>query len=125
MFLKKDGFPEEDELVMCTITKVQPHSVFCNLDEYDKGAMIHISEVSPGRIRNIRDFVKEGKKVVCKVLRVNEEKGHIDLSLRRVTETQRRLKVDEIKQEQKSEKIIEFVTKNNNLDLNKFFNELE
>ena len=87
--------------------------------------MIHISEVSPGRIRNIRDFVKEGKKVVCKVLRVNEEKGHIDLSLRRVTETQRRLKVDEIKQEQKSEKIIEFVTKNNNLDLNKFFNELE
>ena len=64
MLLKKEGFPEEDELVMCTITKVQFHSVFAQLDEYDKGGMIHISEVSPGRIRNIRDFVKEGKKVV-------------------------------------------------------------
>ena len=85
MLLKKEGFPEEDELVMCTVTQVQFHSVFVTLDEYDKGGMIHISEVSPGRIRNIRDFVREGKKIVCKVLRVNEEKGHIDLSLRRVT----------------------------------------
>src|SRR3989338_5359313 len=81
MLLKKEGFPEEDELVMCTVTQVQFHSVFVILDEYDKGGMIHISEVSPGRIRNIRDFVREGKKVVCKVLRVNKEKGHIDLSL--------------------------------------------
>ncbi len=121
MFLKKKGFPEEDELVMCTVTKVQFHSVFVNLDEYGKSGMIHISEVSPGRIRNIRDFVKEGKKIVCKVLRVNEEKGHIDLSLRRVTETQARKKVDEIKQEQKSEKILEFVAKDLNLDVKKLF----
>ncbi|MEK6869062.1 MAG: S1 RNA-binding domain-containing protein, partial [Nanoarchaeota archaeon] len=49
MLLKKEGFPEEDELVMCTVTKVQFHSVFVTLDEYDKGGMIHISEVSPGR----------------------------------------------------------------------------
>ncbi|MBS3102636.1 translation initiation factor IF-2 subunit alpha [Candidatus Woesearchaeota archaeon] len=124
MLLVKKGFPEEDELIMCTITKVQFHSVFCTLDEYGKSGMIHISEVSPGRIRNIRDFVREGKKVVCKVLRVNEEKGHIDLSLRRVTESQRRAKVDEIKQEQKAEKIIEFVAKSNNLELSKFFNEI-
>jgi translation initiation factor 2 subunit 1 len=121
MFLKKEGFPEEDELVMCTVTKVQFHSVFATLDEYGKSGMIHISEVSPGRIRNIRDFVKEGKKVVCKVLRINTEKGHIDLSLRRVTETQRRKKVDELKQEQKAEKILEFISKDMNLDAKKLF----
>src|SRR3989338_1495451 len=124
MLLKKKGFPEEDELVMCTVTKVQFHSVFANLDEYEKSGMIHISEVSPGRIRNIRDFVKEGKKVVCKVLRVNEEKGHIDLSLRRVTETQKRNKVDETKQEQKAEKILEFVAKDLNIDIKKLFEDL-
>lgn len=124
MLLIKKGLPDEDELVMCTVTKVQFHSVFCNLDEYKKGAMIHISEVSPGRIRNIRDFVKEGKKIVCKVLRINQEKGHIDLSLRRVSESQRRAKVDEIKKEQKAEKIIEFVAKKNDLDLNKLFEDL-
>ena len=124
MLLKKKGFPEEDELVLCNVSKVQFHSVFVNLDEYGKGGMIHISEVSPGRIRNIRDYVKEGKKVVCKVLRVNEEKGYIDLSLRRVTETQKRKKIDEIKQEQKAEKILEFVAKDSNLDVEKLFNDI-
>jgi len=124
MLLMKNGYPEEDELVISSVTKVQFHSVFCNLDEYNKGGMIHISEVSPGRIRNIRDFVKEGKKVVCKVLRVSSDRGHIDLSLRRVTESQRRAKINEIKQEQKAEKIIEFVAKNNNLDTKKLFEEL-
>ncbi|MBW2991842.1 translation initiation factor IF-2 subunit alpha [Candidatus Woesearchaeota archaeon] len=107
--IKKTGMPEEGELVLCTITKIMYHSVFANLDEYDKSGMIHISEISPGRIRNIRDFVAEGKKVVCKILKIDREKGHIDLSLRRVNESQKREKLEEIKQEQKAEKIVEFV----------------
>jgi len=112
MLLKKTGFPEEEELVLCTVTGVNPHSVFCTLDEYEnKKGMIHISEVAPGRIRNIREYVQEGKKVVCKILRVNKEKGHIDLSLRRVNEAQKRNKLDEIKQEQLAEKIIEHVAR--------------
>ena len=107
MLFKKQGFPEESELVLCTVTSVQFHSVFVNLDEYGKGGMIHISEVSPGRIRNIRDFVKEGKKIVCKVLRINQEKGYIDLSLRRVNESEKRRKIDDVKKEQNAEKIVE------------------
>ena len=121
MFLTREGMPDEDELVMCTVTKVQFHSVFVTLDEFKKSGMIHISEVSPGRIRNIRDFVKEGKKVVCKVLRIHRDKGHIDLSLRRVTEGQRRNKVNELKQQQKAEKIVEYVAKNQKLDTKKLF----
>lgn len=111
MLLKKQGFPEESELVLCTVTSVQYHSVFVDIDEYGKGGMIHISEVSPGRIRNIRDFVKEGKKIVCKVLRVNMEKGYIDLSLRRVNESEKRRKIDDIKREQNAEKIVEIAAK--------------
>ena len=109
MLFKKQGFPEEGELVLCTVTSVQFHSVFVDIDEYGKGGMIHISEVSPGRIRNIRDFVKEGKKIVCKTLRINQEKGYIDLSLRRVNESEKRRKIDGIKKEQNAEKIIEIV----------------
>ena len=107
MLFKKHGFPEEGDLILCTVTSVQYHSVFVDIDEYDRGGMIHISEVSPGRIRNIRDFVKEGKKVVCKVLRINKEKGYIDLSLRRVNESEKRRKIDDVKKEQNAEKIIE------------------
>ncbi len=111
MLTLKEGFPEEDELVLCTVTKVQMHSVFCNLDEYNRMGVIHISEVSPGRIRNIRDYVREGKTIVCKVLRLNLERGHIDLSLRRVTESQKREKANQMKQQQLSEKIVEHVAK--------------
>ena len=109
MLFKKQGFPEEGDLILCTVTSVQFHSVFVDIDEYGKGGMIHISEVSPGRIRNIRDFVKEGKKIVCKVLRINQEKGYIDLSLRRVNESEKRRKIDGIKKEQNAEKIVEIV----------------
>ena len=94
MLLKKQGLPEDDELVLCTVTKIHFHSVFVNLDEYNMSAMIHISEIAPGRIRNIRDFVVEGKVIVCKVLRVDRERGHVDLSLRRVNDSQKRLKLD-------------------------------
>ncbi len=112
MLLKKTGFPQSEELVLCTVTGVNPHSVFCTLDEYGgRTGMIHISEVAPGRIRNIREFVQEGKKVVCKVLQVNTEKGHIDLSLRRVNQTQKTNKLNQIKQEQLAEKIIEYAAK--------------
>lgn len=121
MLLNKEGFPEEDELVLCTVTKIFHNGVFVDLDEYGKGGMIHISEVSPGRIRNIRDFVKEGKKIVCKVLRTDKEKGHIDLSLRRVNERQKKEKINEIKQEQKSEKIIEFSAKKLSIDTKKLY----
>ena len=112
MLLRKTGFPEEEELVLCTVTGINPHSVFCTLDEYGgRTGMIHISEVAPGRIRNIKEYVQQGKKVVCKVLQINQEKGHIDLSLRRVNESQKRNKLNQIKQEQLAEKIIEYVAK--------------
>ena len=125
MLYQKEGFPEEGELVLCSVNNVQHHSVFVKLDEYGKSGMIHISEISPGRIRNIRDYVVEGKVIVCKVLRINEERGHIDLSLRRVSENQRRNKVNEIKQEQKAEKIIEHVAKQLKISKDDVFNKIQ
>jgi len=116
--------PEEDELVLCTITKIHYNSVFARLDEYDKSGMIHISEISPGRIRNIRDYVAEGKKVICKVLRIDKIKGHIDLSLRRASEGQRRKKNEAIKSEQRAEKILEGLAKQLKLDFNQVYDEV-
>jgi translation initiation factor 2 subunit 1 len=116
MLFQKKQFPEEDELVLVSITKVNPNSVFATLDHYGgRTGLIHISEVSPGRIRNIRDFVIEGKKAVCKVLKIDPEKGHIDLSLRRVTEIQKMGFLDKIKQEQKAEKLFSAFTSQNKI----------
>jgi translation initiation factor 2 subunit 1 len=124
MLYKKTGMPEESELVLCTVNKVLPNSVFVTLDEFGVDGLIHISEVSPGRIRNIRDFVKEGKKVVCKVLRVYRERNQVDVSLRRVNEGQRRNKMMDLKQEEKAEKILEYVAKSLKKEPVKFYHEI-
>ncbi len=122
--IKKQGFPEEGEIVLCTVTKVYPNYVFVNLDEFGRSGMIHISEISPGRIRNIRDYVVEGKKVICVVLRINKEKGHIDVSLRRVSESQKRAKSEGMKQTQKIENIMKYVGKKLNKDPKQIFDEI-
>ncbi len=124
MHFKKQGFPEEGDLLLCTVTSVQYHSVFVEIEDYGKGGMIHISEVSPGRIRNIRDFVKEGKKIVCKVLRVNAEKGYIDLSLRRVNESEKRRKIDSVKKEQNAEKIMDIAAVKSGIKSEQLYNEI-
>ncbi len=106
MYYKREGLPEQDEIVLCKVTKILPNAVFVDLLEYNNGGLIHISEISPGRIRNLRDFVEVDRQIVCKILRLDKEKGHIDLSLRRVNSNQRRDKLDEIKNEIKSEQLI-------------------
>ena len=113
MVFKRKDFPDEGDLVICSVKKVLFHSVFVKLEEFfNREGMIHISEIAPGRIRNIRDYVREGKQVVCKVLNINHERGNIDLSLRRVSVQLRLKKEEAFKQEQKAEKILEQVAKN-------------
>jgi translation initiation factor 2 subunit 1 len=125
MFYKKKGMPEEEEIVLATVKKILHHSVFVSLDEYENlEGIIHISEISPGRIRNIRDYVREGKRIVCKVLRINKERGHIELSLRRVNQSQRINKISEYKQETKAEKLLEQIAKELNKDLSTLYQEI-
>lgn len=118
MFYKKKGYPEENEIVLCTVKRILYHSVFVALDEYEnQEGMIHISEISPGRIRNLRDFVKEEKRIVCKVLSVNREKNQIDLSLRRVGTSTMIQKLTDLKHEEKAEKFLEIIGKGLKINL--------
>jgi translation initiation factor 2 subunit 1 len=82
------------------------------MDEYaGKQGLIHISEVASGWIKYIRDHVREGQKIVCKVLNVDTSRHHIDLSLKDVNEHQRREKIQEWKADQKAWKWLEMAYK--------------
>ncbi len=110
--MERSGWPEESDLVVCTVKKVTDFGAFVELDEYGrKEGLIHISEVASGWVKYIRDHVREGQKIVCKVLYVDTAKHHIDLSLKDVNEHQRREKIQEWKNEQKAEKWIQYVAK--------------
>lgn len=106
--LKADDFPEEGELIIGTVQTVKNYGAFVVLDEYEnKEGFIHITEVATGWIKYIRDYIRERQKVVCKVLRVDKSKGHVDLSLKQVNEHQRREKIQDWKNEQKAKKLLE------------------
>ena len=88
---------KEDEVTLCTVTRIESSAVFVNIEEYNQEGTITLSEISPGRIRNIREFVSVGKKIVCKVLRKKD--NHIELSLRRVSAKERDTILDKYKKE--------------------------
>jgi len=101
--MEREGWPETGDLVVCTVTQVVDFGAFVALDEYaGKQGLIHISEVASGWIKYIRDHVREGQKIVCKVLNVDRSRHHIDLSLKDVNEHQRREKIQEWKADQKA-----------------------
>ena len=104
-------WPIEGELVVCSVTEVKDFAAFVTLDEYEKReGLIPIAEVARGWIKYIRDYIREGQKVVCKVLSVDTARGHIDLSLKDVNEHQRREKIQDWKNEQKAHKWIGFAS---------------
>jgi translation initiation factor 2 subunit 1 len=103
---RKPQWPEAGDLVIATIETVTDYGAYAKLDEFDKRGLLHVSEISSSWIRNIRDFVREGQKVVLKVLRVDHEKGHIDLSLRRVTKRERIEKILSWKKERKADALL-------------------
>ncbi len=113
--IRKKEFPDVGELVIGTVTDVFPYGAFIKLDEYDKVGMVHIKEISSAWVKNIRNHVREGQKVVTKVLKVVPDRGHVDLSLRRTTAQQRKWKIQEYKREKKAEKLMEYYAAENKL----------
>ena len=112
----KEEYPEPGELVIGTVESIFKQGAFITLDEYNnKRGLLHISEISLKWVRNIRDYVREGQKIVLQVLKVNPERGHIDLSLRRVSDAQRREKLQEVKYRQRSNKLLGMFAKSKNV----------
>lgn len=118
MVKKRWEWPEKNELVMCTVTEVFDQGAYVRLDEYeDRVGMVHISEIASGWIKNIRRHVKEGQKTVCIVLDIDKGKEHIDLSIRRVKDSQRSWKSEQWKRERKAEKLLDQAAKRIGEDL--------
>lgn len=110
--VRKTGYPEIGEFVVTTVKEVKGFGAFVVLEEYPgKEGFIHIAELATGWVKYVRDHVRENQKVVCKVLSVDRSKGHIDLSLKRVNERQRRDTISAWKNEQKAEKLLEMLAK--------------
>ncbi|KKF94876.1 Eukaryotic translation initiation factor 2 subunit alpha [Ceratocystis fimbriata CBS 114723] len=82
----EEKYPEVDSFVMVNVKQIAEMGAYVKLLEYDNiDGMILLSELSRRRIRSIQKLIRVGRNEVVVVLRVDKEKGYIDLSKRRVS----------------------------------------
>ncbi|MGD8814351.1 MAG: S1 RNA-binding domain-containing protein [Anaerolineales bacterium] len=77
----------EGQLVEGTITKLTKFGAFASLSEtgeYEIEGLIHISELSERRIEHPREVVTEGQVLALRIIKLDQERRRIGLSLKRV-----------------------------------------
>ena len=82
----ENKFPDVESVVMVNVRDIADMGAYVSLMEYNNiEGMILLSELSRRRIRSIHKLIRVNRNEVVMVLRVDEEKGYIDLSKRRVS----------------------------------------
>jgi len=79
-------YPEIDDVVMVNVRSIADMGAYVHLLEYNNiEGMILLSELSRRRIRSINKLIRVGRTEPVVVIRVDKDKGYIDLSKRRVS----------------------------------------
>lgn len=82
----KQKYPEIDDIVMVNVRSIADMGAYVHLLEYKNiEGMILLSELSRRRIRSINKLIRVGRSECVVVIRVDKDKGYIDLSKRRVS----------------------------------------
>ena len=96
-------YPEEGELVVVSVKSVKQNGADVTLDEYEGvDGFIFIGEIASGWIKNIRRFVREGQRLICKVMPSRMDGSSLKLSLKSVSEERRRDRLQQWKNEQRA-----------------------
>tara|TARA_B100001250_G_scaffold335138_1_gene301280 strand:+ start:3314 stop:4099 length:786 start_codon:yes stop_codon:yes gene_type:complete len=103
--------PEEGELVVVTVKNVKQNGVYVNFDEYPGiEGFIFIGEIASGWVKNIRAIVRDGQRLICKVMRTKKDGSSLELSLKSVSEERRRDRLQEWKNEQRSIQLLKVLS---------------
>ena len=88
---------EIGDLILCKVEKVTNTITFVKMPNGHEGTIIS-SEIAPGRIKLMRQYVTPNKQIVCKILKIDGD--HIHLSLRRVSSKEKKEVMQAFKQSQ-------------------------
>nr|BAK02876.1 predicted protein [Hordeum vulgare subsp. vulgare] len=111
-------FPEVDAAVMIQVKHIADMGAYVSLLEYNNvEGMILFSELSRRRIRSISSLIKVGRQEPAIVLRVDRDKGYIDLSKRRVSEEEARSCEDKYNKSKLVHSIMRHVAETLEIDL--------
>ena len=80
-------FPRSGDVTIALIREIKEMGVYVFLSEYGNiNGLLLASEISRRRIRSINKLIKIGRTEIVFVIRVDIQKGYIDLSKRRTAE---------------------------------------
>jgi small subunit ribosomal protein S1 len=81
-----DDTYEVGQLIEVTITRITKFGAFARLqDDYQLEGLIHISEMSEGRIENAQEIVKPNDTVTVRIIRIDPDQRQLGLSLKQVS----------------------------------------
>ena len=78
--------PEIGLITLGTVEKIVDFGAFVSFDEGREG-LVHISEISEERVKNISDYLVEGEEVEIKVIGI-DDRGKVKLSMKAVQQQQ-------------------------------------
>lgn len=94
--------PNEQELTVGQVIRIEDHGIYVLLEEYDKEAYIPLKELSTRFIKHPRELVKLNQRVIVKIYRIRKGGLIINASLKRVLPGERQKKLQEWRKLRKS-----------------------
>jgi ribosomal protein S1 len=85
------------ETVTGTVTKIENFGVFVDIGA-ERSAMIHVSELANGYVKNPADVVRLGDQVTAQIISVDVRKRRIDLSIKALEQQEERTQLRESQQ---------------------------
>jgi translation initiation factor 2 subunit 1 len=115
-------YPVTDELVMVQVKNLAEMGAYVSLLEYGgiEGMILH-SELSRRRIRSIKALIRVGKMEVVSVMRVDDTKGYIDLSKKRVSPEDSQLAEDRYNKSKAVHSIMRHVSESTQVPLQNLY----
>ena len=78
-----EEWPEEGDLLICTVKDIKQNGAYLSLDGYDgREGFVFVGEIAAGWVRNIRAHVREGQRLVAKVIGVKKGRAFTKKRLR-------------------------------------------
>lgn len=74
---------KKGSIIRVTVTGIESYGAFVSCDDYFTG-LIHISEISNGYVKDIKDFVNIGDVIYAQVLDADTLSGQLKLSIKNI-----------------------------------------
>lgn len=74
---------KKGDIIKGVVSGIEPYGIFVQIEDNYCG-LIHISQISNGFVRNISDYVKQNEKIYVKILNIDNDKKHMDLSIKNI-----------------------------------------